>query len=63
MARSAVRTALCLLLGLFAGLVLGPLFVPDPTGVLAAVLSIGVTAVVCLILYRSDWLREPESVA
>jgi O-antigen/teichoic acid export membrane protein len=63
MVRSAVRTALCLLLGAVAGLVLGPLFVPDPTGVLAGVLTIAVTGVVSIFLYRTDWLREQKSIA
>jgi len=63
MSRSAVRTTLCLLIGIFAGLVIGPLFVPDPTGVLAAVLSIVTTAVVSVFLYRSDWLHEQKSIA
>lgn len=63
MVRSAIRTALCLLTGIFAGFILGPLFVPDPTGFLAAILTIVVTAVVSLFLYRSDWLREWKSVA
>jgi hypothetical protein len=63
MVRSAVRTTLCLLIGIFAGLILGPLFVPDPTGALSAVLTIGVTAVISIFLYRSDWLREQNSIA
>jgi hypothetical protein len=63
MVRSAVRTTLCLLIGIFAGLILGPLFVPDPTGVLSAILTIGVTAVISIFLYRSDWLREQNSIA
>jgi hypothetical protein len=42
---------------------IGPLFVPDPTGVLAAVLTIVVTAAVSIFLYRSNWLREQKSIA
>jgi hypothetical protein len=61
MVRFAVRTALCLLVGVFAGRLLGPLFVPDPTGVLGIALTILVTAVVSTGLYRSDWLREQKS--
>ncbi len=62
MVRSAVRTGLCLLLGIFAGRVLGPLFVPDPTGPLATVLTVVVAAVGTVVLYRSDWWRELGSV-
>ena len=63
MARPVLRAALCLLIGIFAGRILGPLFVPDPTGVLAAGLTVGVTLVVSVLLFRSDTLRERKSVA
>ncbi|MFB6125244.1 MAG: hypothetical protein ABEJ59_04730 [Halanaeroarchaeum sp.] len=38
--RRAVTIVLSLLVGVFAGRVLGPLFVPDPTGTLAQVLAV-----------------------
>ena len=60
MARSLIRTALCLLIGIFAGRILGPLFAPDPTGLLAAVLATSVAVGVSMFLYRSDWLREQK---
>ena len=63
MDRSLIRTALCLLIGIFAGRILGPLFVPDPTGLLAAVLATSVAAGVSMFLYRSDWLREQKQTA
>ena len=57
MARATVRFALCVVLGLVAGRVLGPLFVPDPTGPIAAALAVGVAVLTGGALYRSDWLR------
>lgn len=63
MVRSAFRVVLCVLIGLLAGRVLAPLFVPDPTGILAAVLAIGIMVITSTFLYRSDWLREQEPVA
>ena len=60
MVRPALRPAICLLIGIFAGRILGPLFVPDPTGMLAAVLAISVTVTVSVFLHRSDWLREQK---
>ncbi|QLC33489.1 hypothetical protein EFA46_004490 [Halarchaeum sp. CBA1220] len=41
-----VRTVVCVVVGLFAGAVLGPLFAPDPTGLLAA----GLTGAVALLV-------------
>ena len=63
MVRSALRIALYLLIGIFTGRILGPLFIPDPTGMLAAALTISVTVVVSMFLYRSDWLREQKPAA
>ncbi len=63
MVRPAFRVALCIFIGLFVGRVLGPLFVPNPTGILAAVLTIGVMVITSTFLYRSDWLRDQKPVA
>ena len=63
MVRPALRIALCLLIGIFAGRVLGPLFVPDPTGLLADILTISIALVFSVFLYRSDWLCRQKSVA
>ncbi|WP_251341221.1 hypothetical protein [Haloplanus halophilus] len=57
MAPPSVRGPVCLVCGALAGSVLGALFVPDPTGTVAFVLSLGCTAAVAGSLYRSDWLR------
>jgi hypothetical protein len=57
MVRSSLRVALCVVLGVFAGSLLGPLFVPDPTSMLAAVITVGVSAVISVLLYRSTWLQ------
>lgn len=63
MVRPALRTAFCLLLGLFAGGILGPMFAPDPTGPLAAVLAVCITVAVSTFLHRSDWLRGQTATA
>lgn len=63
MVRPAFRVALCVLIGLFVGRVLGPLFVSNPTGILAAVLATGVMVITSTVLYRSDWLRDHRAVA
>jgi len=62
MVRTAIRAVFCVLIGVVSGRILGSLFVPDPTGALAAVLTIVVAAVVSTALYRSDWLRERKSI-
>lgn len=54
----SVRLAACLLVGAVLGLVLGPLFVPDPTGVVAAAAALTVGALVAGGLYRSGWLAD-----
>ena len=58
MIHPALRSALCVLLGALAGSVLGPLFVPDPTGVLAVALTLVITIVSSVFLYRSNWLHS-----
>ncbi|SEA08280.1 hypothetical protein SAMN04488065_1744 [Haloplanus vescus] len=58
MASPSTRLALCLVVGLFAGVPLGILFVPDPTGVVAFVATMLGTTAITVALYRSDWLRE-----
>ena len=63
MVRPVLRTGLCLLIGIFAGRILGPLFVPDPTGLLTAILATSVAVGVSMFLYRSDWLREPKPIS
>lgn len=63
MVRSSLRVALCVVLGVFAGSLLGPLFVPDPTGMLAAVITVGVSAIISVVLYRSAWLRGQSADA
>jgi len=57
MASPPVRIVGCLFVGLFAGVPLGVLFVPDPTGLVAFALAAVCTALVTGALYRSDWLR------
>jgi hypothetical protein len=59
----AVRGALCLLLGILPGLVLGFLFAPDPTGVAPLVIAAVVTVLVGGVLYLSDWLRDTGQTA
>ena len=54
------RGALCLLIGMPSGFVLGSLFAPDPTGVLPFVLTLIIGAVLTAYLYWSDWLRDAE---
>jgi hypothetical protein len=46
------------LVGLFAGGLLGPLFAPDPTGLTAAGLAVLVAAAVVVGLRRADRLRD-----
>jgi len=55
-----LRTVLCVLVGAAVGAALGPLLVPDPTGLLAAALTVVVTVAVGGVLRRSDWLRGDE---
>jgi len=61
MASSSTRGVACGLLGLVAGIGLGPLFAPDPTGLLAGVLALVVAGVVAGWLYRSEWLRDGQA--
>lgn len=58
MVGASVRAVLCVLVGLLVGVVVGPLFVPDPTGLLVPPLVLLVAGVVAGLLYRSEWLRE-----
>jgi hypothetical protein len=58
MVRSFIRFPLCLLIGLSTGSILGVLFVPNPTGVVAFVLGIVCTVLITWSLYQSEWLRE-----
>jgi hypothetical protein len=58
MVQSTLRSVLCVLLGASVGGVLGPLFVPDPTGVLAVALTLVITIVSSVFLYRSNWLHS-----
>lgn len=58
MVERSVRAVLCLLVGLFAGVTLGFLFAPDPTGVLPLVLAIVITALVGGYLYQSSAFRD-----
>ena len=58
MVHPTLRSALCVLLGALAGGVLSPLFVPDPTGVLAVALTFVITIVSSVFLYRSNWLHS-----
>lgn len=58
MIHPTLRSALCVLLGALAGGVLGPLFVPDPTGVLAVALTLVITIVSSVFLYHSNWLHS-----
>lgn len=58
MRNDSIRTLVCVFVGLFAGGVLGALFVPNPTGLLAFALSSGVAVLVGGGLYRSDWRRD-----
>ncbi len=53
-----IRTVVCALIGLSAGAVLGPLFVPNPTGLLAAATALAVALLVGGGLYRSNWRRR-----
>lgn len=59
----AVRRALCLLVGIFPGLVLGFLFAPDPTGVTPLVIAAVIAVLVGASLYQSDWLQDTEQTA
>jgi|GEM_PF-3015993 len=51
-----LRGVLCVFLGSTLGVVLGTLFVPDPTGALAGGLGFVSAVVASALLYRSDWL-------
>lgn len=57
MVHSALRSLVCVVVGLVAGGVLGPLFVPDPTGPLAGALAVVVAVAVGGGLHRSGWRR------
>lgn len=46
MVSSSLRIVLCAVVGLFAGVFLGVLFVPDPMGLLASVLTLVLAAVI-----------------
>jgi hypothetical protein len=58
MVSPSIRFALCFIVGLLTGVVLGPLFVPDPTGMVAFGLTVVCTVIITGYLYRSDWLRD-----
>ena len=60
MASRPLRLGACGVVGLFAGLFLGFLVAPDPTGPLGPVLGIVLAAAIGAGLYRSDFLREPD---
>jgi len=60
MVHRSLRTALCSVVGLFAGVTLGPLLAPDPTGLLAAALAVVAAVAVGGVLHRSTWLRTAE---
>jgi hypothetical protein len=51
------QVGMCVLCGLIAGLFVGPLFAPDPTGVLALVLALTVGAAVGGGLYWKGLFR------
>ncbi|MFC6991893.1 hypothetical protein ACFQH3_09085 [Haladaptatus sp. GCM10025707] len=57
MVSESIRLVACVFVGLFAGRVLGPLFVPDPTSTLAIILTGVVALGVGGGLYRSAWLQ------
>ncbi|MFC6732304.1 hypothetical protein [Haladaptatus sp. DYSN1] len=57
MVPEAIRLVVCVLVGLLAGRVVGPLFVPTPTSTLAFVLTAVVAVGVGGGLYRSAWLQ------
>ena len=63
MVSSSLRIVLCAVVGLFAGGVLGVLFVPDPTGLLASVLTLVLAAVIGGGLCRTEWLRDTDGLA
>lgn len=48
----SLRALLCVAVGVFVGVPLGVLFVPDPTGLVAAVAALAVSAAVAGLLYR-----------
>lgn len=62
MVSSSLRIVLCAVVGLFAGGVLGVLFVPDPTGLLASVLTLVLAAVIGGGLCRTEWLRDTDGL-
>ena len=63
MIRPVLRVSLCVLIGLFVGSILGPLFVPNPTGMLSTVLALGIAVITSVFLYRSNWLYGRKPVA
>jgi hypothetical protein len=63
MVQSKARLALCALVGIFAGLAVGPVFAPDPTGLGVVLLTIAVAVVTSGYLYQSSFLKDTESVA
>ena len=58
MARPSFRFPLCLLIGLSTGSILGVLFVPNPTGIIAFTTATVCTVLITWYLYQSEWLRE-----
>ena len=62
MVSSSLRFSLCLFIGLITGSVLGILFVPDPTGIVAIASATAYTGLITWYLYQSEWLREETRV-
>ncbi|PSP24869.1 hypothetical protein BRC61_01170 [Halobacteriales archaeon QH_10_65_19] len=60
MVGQSVRQFVCMWVGLSCGIVLGTLFVPDPTSLTAGVLSFLAGGVITAVLYRSEWLRDGD---
>lgn len=60
MVGQSVRQFVCLWVGLSCGIVLGTLFVPDPTSLTAGVISLLAGGVIAAVLYRSEWLRDGD---
>jgi hypothetical protein len=54
----STRAVLCLVVGLFAGVNLGFVFAPDPTGVAPLALAVVITALVGGYLYQSSAFRD-----
>ena len=62
MVSSSLRIVLCAVVGLSAGGVLGVLFVPDPTELLASVLTLVLAVVIGGGLCRTEWLRDTDGL-